>query len=177
MDLMYEAKGGVSKESIFISSGRIDITGCMEATIEVKKDAAFSTGTVGRLETTGDFVAVAGALLIFEQGANSYDQLIANNVTISRDTDFDLTRFTSFPPGSYYDIIIANGTLNVDLAWVEKIKDFITPYNGTALIHNVNTVRLLSLLDPVDPNEVPEPSTWALLVLGAAGLMYMRKRK
>lgn len=177
MDLMYEAKGGVSEESIFISSGRIDITGCMEATIKVESDAAFSTGTVGRLETTGDFVAVTGALLIFEQGANSYDQLIANNVTISRDTDFDLTRFTSFPPGSYYDIIIANGTLNVDLAWVEKIKVFITPYNGTALIHNVNTVRLLSLLDPIDPNEVPEPSTWALMVLGAAGLMYWRKRK
>ncbi|MBQ3350561.1 MAG: PEP-CTERM sorting domain-containing protein [Thermoguttaceae bacterium] len=176
MDLTYEAKGGVSKESIFISSGRIDITGCMEATIEVKRDAAFSTGTVGRLETTGDFVAVAGALLIFEQGANSYDQLIADDVTINNDTNFDLTRFTSFPPGSYYDIIIANGTLNVDLAWVEKIKDFITPYNGTALIHNVNTVRLLSLLDPIDPNEVPEPSTWALLILGAAGLAYMRKR-
>ncbi len=177
MDLRYKAQGGVSEESIFISSGRIDITGCMEATIEVEGDAAFSTGTVGRLETTGDFVAVAGALLIFEQGANSYDQLIANDVTINNDTDFDLTRFTSFPPGSYYDIIIANGTLNVDLAWVEKIKDFITPYNGTALIHNVNTVRLLSLLDPIDPNAVPEPSTWALLILGAAGLAYMRKRK
>ena len=177
MDLRYKAQGGVSEESIFISSGRIDITGCMEATIEVEGDAAFSTGTVGRLETTGDFVAVAGALLIFEQGANSYDQLIANDVTINNDTDFDLTRFTSFPPGSYYDIIIANGTLNVDLAWVEKIKDFITPYNGTALIHNVNTVRLLSLLEPIDPNEVPEPSTWALLILGAAGLAYMRKRK
>jgi hypothetical protein len=28
-----------------------------------------------------------------------------------------------------------------------------------------------------DPGSgVPEPSTWALLILGAAGLMYMRKR-
>lgn len=28
-----------------------------------------------------------------------------------------------------------------------------------------------------NPNIVPEPSTWALLILGAAGLMYWRKRK
>ncbi len=29
----------------------------------------------------------------------------------------------------------------------------------------------------VPSNEVPEPSTWALLILGAAGLMYLRKRQ
>ena len=28
----------------------------------------------------------------------------------------------------------------------------------------------------VDANAVPEPSTWALLLLGAAGLLYVRKR-
>ena len=29
----------------------------------------------------------------------------------------------------------------------------------------------------VDANAVPEPSAWALLILGAMGLLYWRKRK
>ena len=28
-----------------------------------------------------------------------------------------------------------------------------------------------------DPNAIPEPSTWALLILGAAGMMFWRKKK
>ena len=36
---------------------------------------------------------------------------------------------------------------------------------------------VLAYAQNVDPNKIPEPSTWALLILGAAGLMYWRKRK
>ena len=34
----------------------------------------------------------------------------------------------------------------------------------------------ISLSGRLDPNAVPEPSTWALLILGVAGLAYLRKR-
>ena len=37
-----------------------------------------------------------------------------------------------------------------------------------------------SKVDPMEddiPPAVPEPSTWALLILGVAGLLYLRKRK
>ena len=37
---------------------------------------------------------------------------------------------------------------------------------------NNNIIRL-----SIDRNAVPEPSTWALLVLGVTGLLYVRKRK
>ena len=70
-----------------------------------------------------------------------------------------------------YDIIIANGTLSVDQSWIDMIQSGL-PEFVEASIYNGNTVRL-----KIDANAVPEPSTWALLILGAAGLAYMRKRK
>ncbi|MBQ3349023.1 MAG: PEP-CTERM sorting domain-containing protein [Thermoguttaceae bacterium] len=36
---------------------------------------------------------------------------------------------------------------------------------------------VIQLTASIDTNAVPEPSTWALLALGAAGLLYLRKRK
>ncbi|MBR0238183.1 MAG: PEP-CTERM sorting domain-containing protein [Thermoguttaceae bacterium] len=39
------------------------------------------------------------------------------------------------------------------------------------------TDGIIALIAPQpSPNEIPEPSTWALLILGAAGLMFWRKK-
>ena len=35
---------------------------------------------------------------------------------------------------------------------------------------------VLAYAQNVDPNKIPEPSTWALLILGAAGMLYWRKK-
>ena len=50
---------------------------------------------------------------------------------------------------------------------------FLGNYHGYfSLEGRTNGLYLVGLGTPV-----PEPSTWALLILGAAGLAYMRKRK
>ena len=172
IELHYDAQGAVSDESLFISSGRVDIQGCMEATIEL--DGTLSPGnSAGKFETTGDFITSENSTLIFEQEGSVYDQLIANNVTIAPDTEIVLD-FSNFAPGAMYDIIIANGTLNVEQSWIDMIQRLV-PDDFEALIYNGNTVRLQSTQEP--QAVVPEPSTWALLVLGVIGLMYWRKRK
>ena len=48
--------------------------------------------------------------------------------------------------------------------------DGLLSYLNLSVVDNHN-VRM-----QIDANAVPEPSTWALLVLGIAGLLYWRKR-
>ena len=48
--------------------------------------------------------------------------------------------------------------------------------NFTGLFSLLSESNNLYLVYPL-PEPIPEPSTWALLALGAAGLLYVRKRK
>ena len=177
-ELLYEARGNVTEESLVVSSGRIDIKGCMDASIELKhgqyqsNQTFFSPGnSAGRLETTGDFKAV-DATLIFEKEGAVYDQLIAHDVIVDPGVKIELVDFT-YAPGTIYDIIIANGTLSItdEQTWMDMILDGL-PEDVELMIYNGNTVRLFVPAEPV-----PEPSTWTLLILGAASLMYWRKRQ
>ncbi|MBR5160739.1 MAG: PEP-CTERM sorting domain-containing protein, partial [Thermoguttaceae bacterium] len=45
------------------------------------------------------------------------------------------------------------------------------------LLSGTGEHNLLAYAQNPDPNKIPEPSTWALLILGAAGMLYWRKRK
>ena len=48
---------------------------------------------------------------------------------------------------------------------------------GIELLSGTGEHNLLAYAQNPDPNKIPEPSTWALLILGAAGMLYWRKRK
>ena len=68
--------------------------------------------------------------------------------------------------------VYANLEEHLDFSTSPKVEQlFNDGYITLALVGNNNIIRL-----SIDRNAVPEPSTWALLVLGAAGLAYMRKR-
>lgn len=176
--LCIEAQGGVDIQSMTISSGRVDIKGYMIGHITVDANGVFSPGnSVGEATFGGGFILKEGATLLIEQDATGIDKLNVGSFTfqesnISKNIELDIT---GIPFGSQYDIItsasVFTGNLLSDEYWLKHFKDDLPDYMTLAVVNN-NTVRLY-----IDRNAVPEPSTWALLVLGAAGLLYVRKRK
>ena len=79
------------------------------------------------------------------------------------------------PGGATYDILTAkNGTpFDEDIITRMLNGQTLPEYYTLALAGPTNNIVRFS----IDRNAVPEPSTWALLILGAAGLLYVRKRK
>ena len=77
-------------------------------------------------------------------------------------------------PGATYDIIVNssdagfNAEQGVESYWLGLMSDF--PYYMNLSVVDNHMVRLY-----IDPNAVPEPSTWALLVLGVV-VLFLRKR-
>ncbi|MBQ6615528.1 MAG: PEP-CTERM sorting domain-containing protein [Thermoguttaceae bacterium] len=164
-------------ETISISSGRIDAKGAMSASIELQNDATFSPGnSVGTLDLDGDFIANSG-ILLFEQDATGMDKLIANSYTIGNGVQLQLVFDAPLSEDTYtmYDIIVANDgftTEQSDVSFWEALLTGALPEGMVMSVVNGNTVRL-----EIGPKPVPEPTTWALLVLGVTGLLYVRQRK
>ncbi len=151
MDLLINKAEEV--ETISISSGRIDIKGCIDASIELQNDATFSPGnSVGHVDIDGDFILNAGTTLLIEMDATGIDTMAATSFDLDNGT-ISFTLSDEIPGGATYDIL--------------------TEYYTLALAGPTNNIVRFS----IDRNAVPEPSTWALLILGAAGLLYVRKRK
>lgn len=176
------ADGLVSASSFIISSGRIDVKGYMQAEVEVGSDATFSPGnSVGSVNVDGDF-KLTGELLMEVDGTGA-DILTCDTFTMNGGTAVLNWQNDEIPFFSTLDIIISESTDLSDVynSIVENI-DFSTSPTVEQLFNdgyitvslagaNNNIVRL-----SIDRNAVPEPSTWALLILGAAGLLYCRQR-
>lgn len=175
MKIFTGASGKVSAESLVISSGEIDFKGYMEGSILLQSDATFSPGnSVGIANIDGVFTSESNSTLLFEQDASGMDQLIADSFTIGGNTNLQLV-FNALIPGSTYDIIIANDGFTTEQSetsyWVNLLTDDL-PEKMIMSVVNGSIVRL-----HYDSNAVPEPTTWALLILGAVGLLFWRKRK
>ena len=148
--------------------------------LEINNSATFSPGnSIGKLEQTGNFTLDSGATLLMEIGgtdAELNDQLIVSgNFDFANGAIIELVLADNavLNPGDTFTAILS-GSNSSDFEDT-LIDNFVRSYFFTDLAY-VPYGNGYAITGRLDPNAVPEPSTWALLALGAAGLLYWRKK-
>ena len=137
--------------------------------------AIFSPGnSVGDLTIDGTFTLHSGSTLFIEQEGSRIDTLSATTVVVESNSILDMP-IDSLQPGMSTPIIQSTNAFGGDMANDAFWNGLLT--SEDAYYWNLKVVNGNTVMASVDANAVPEPSTWALLVLGAAGLLYWRKRK
>ncbi len=184
MQIYTGANGQVDAQSLVVSSGRMDLKGYMTHNITVDANAVFSPGnSVGEALFGGNYELKEGAILLIEQDETGMDKLTADTFSINEKSVLDLS-FSSVQPGATYPILVQgaydendefvsrdfDGALGTDDFWNGLLSE------DDAYFWNLK-VEGDTVYATLDANAVPEPSTWALLILGAAGLLYWRRRK
>ena len=176
------AQGAVDAQSLVVSSGRLDMKTYFKGALTVGEQldaenysiATFSPGnSVGTLNIDGDFVLNSGSTLLLEQDGSGMDKLVASSFAFADDSIIELS-IGAIAPGATYDVIVQSDGVFPDAQqnasyWTNLIDGGLPYYMDLSVIGG-NTVRL-----HIDANAVPEPSTWALLVLGVI-VLYLRKR-
>ena len=187
-----DAEDMIDVQSLTVSSGRVDIKEYFNGKLIVDSEGTFSPGnsvgtltidnfTVGETTYGGGFILnEAGAELLMEIGGSApsaNDGLIVNgDITFKDGSIITLVNNSNLGRGESFTAILSAS--NSDTL---KVLDHIQTTDFTDLKYETvtylgNTVYAITGRT-FNANEVPEPSTWALLILGAAGLLYWRKRK
>ncbi|MBQ2621800.1 MAG: autotransporter-associated beta strand repeat-containing protein [Thermoguttaceae bacterium] len=192
LQLCFDAENAVNLGSLVVSSGPVDLKGYMSGGITVDSGAVFSPGnSIGEAKYGGGYELKEGATLLLEVGKNEQGDILTDtltyvpNLTDPKDTVFEGGSIIKIALDSSYDNAFEDG----DVAEIQ-LPAGIKGSNGNDLDMN-NLVFQSSMFDLVGYDSttgilsvryaepaagVPEPSTWALLLLGAAGLLYVRKR-
>ena len=186
LQIVAEAEGLVQAESFVISSGRVDFSGYFEATLDVKENATFSPGSfddadlVGNAYVTGDVQIEDLGTALFEFGTfpgnkedvDHHDVLSISNGSFVFDPSDSGLIDLAFLKGD-------EGSWAVYKCWYLLIEGAnVADGDYTYLLRNAGSFNLvgeggnLYLTSYV----IPEPSTWALMILGAVGLLYLRKK-
>ncbi|MDO4857013.1 MAG: hypothetical protein Q4A17_03605 [Thermoguttaceae bacterium] len=117
--------------------------------------------------------------------ADNYDQLVAQGPSFNVGSDLAVLDVTvldldvlNVPKGSTTEFQLFDLADNVDISG--EFADILLPEldNGATWdLSRLYTDGVIALLgEPFSPNEIPEPATWALLLLGAFSLLCWRKK-
>ena len=174
----------ISAESFTVNAGELDFRGYFEGDIEIINGAVFSPGnSVGTLSVTGDVSIIDGTAL-FEFGDytgadENHDVLTilgADNLFTAGDGMISLA-FDGDPnawatDGGEYKLVSNEGfTVGDKSSWLSNYTDLFSldgRSDGLYLVAGASPT-------PEPGSGVPEPSTWALLVLGVV-VLFLRKR-
>lgn len=158
-------------------------------TLEASFDASQAFGTriapgnsIGTLEITGDLV-LAGAYFEFEiGGVGFHDQLIVGGDLTLGESAFTLSFSSDFLPETLtrddvFPLIEVGGLLDASMLGLSSgdrlFFDQDGPHSFKVLINDPSFANQLIL---TDYQPVPEPSTWILLLLGTAFLIFKIRR-
>ncbi len=172
--------GDLVAGTLNVDEGRLDVKEYFTGNISVKSAGILSPGnSIGTLRDTGDIALDGGTLLMEIAGptAADSDQLFVTGNLSLTDRSTILLQFTdgySLAPNASFEVILdaANSESVID-----SVLGSIDSYYFSGLSYGLNADGFWAISGHVDPNAVPEPSTWALLILGALGLFFTRKFK
>jgi hypothetical protein len=135
--------------------------------------------------TTADFVHTGAFGVSF--GAVGFDAPLSQTLsTVAGDTyqiDFWFNILAGTPNAvtvSFGGQQVFNGTNLPQAGWTHEVIDAAATSSSTVLLFGLRQDPAHSALDDISVNQisaVPEPSTWAMLILGFAGIGFMAYRR
>ena len=164
----------IASKSLLVEEGSLMFKGNYAGDLVVNAGTLLSPGnSVGDLFVDGAVAINGGATLLLEQDSTGMDSLTATTFSVSPDAILDLAP-AALQPGATYTLLtqtsddFKDNYADVNF-WTSLLSAEDNYYWNLSVVNNM-------LMATIDANAVPEPSTWALLLLGVYGLLYLRKR-